>query len=52
MNTTSPSLLDRLQRARPGAPEWRRLQEIYLPLVRSWLARVAEALDDLAICEA
>jgi len=51
MNTTSASLLDRLKRARPDAPEWRRLQEIYLPLVRSWLARVpglgAEA-DDLA----
>jgi RNA polymerase sigma-70 factor (ECF subfamily) len=51
MNTTSASLLERLKRARPDAPEWRRLQDIYLPLVRSWLARVpglgAEA-DDLA----
>lgn len=51
MNTTSASLLERLKRARPDAPEWQRLQDIYLPLVRSWLARVpglgAEA-DDLA----
>jgi RNA polymerase sigma-70 factor, ECF subfamily len=51
MNTTSASLLERLKRARPDAPEWRRLQDIYLPLIRSWLARVpgpgAEA-DDLA----
>jgi RNA polymerase sigma factor (sigma-70 family) len=51
MNTTSSSLLDRLKRARPDAAEWHLLQDIYLPLVRSWLARVpglgAEA-DDLA----
>jgi hypothetical protein len=52
MTANSASLPERLKRARPGAPGWRRLQEIYLPLVRSWPARVAGALDDLAICEA
>ncbi len=48
---TSVSLLDRLKRAEPAATDWGRLQEIYLPLIARWLARVpglgAEA-DDLA----
>lgn len=48
---TSVSLLDRLKRAEPAATDWGRLQEIYLPLIGRWLARVpglgAEA-DDLA----
>jgi RNA polymerase sigma-70 factor, ECF subfamily len=51
MNTTSLSLLDRLKAAAPDAVEWRRLEEVYLPLVRSWLARVPglrEEADDLA----
>jgi RNA polymerase sigma-70 factor, ECF subfamily len=51
MNTTSLGLLERLKRAPPGAAEWRKLQDIYLPLVRSWLARVpgiGEEADDLA----
>jgi RNA polymerase sigma-70 factor (ECF subfamily) len=51
MNTTSLGLLERLKRAQPGASEWRKLQEIYLPLVRSWLVRVpgiGEEADDLA----
>jgi hypothetical protein len=39
MDASSASLLERRKRARPGAPEWRRLQEIYLSLVRSWPAR-------------
>ncbi len=51
MNTTSLGLLDRLKHARPDASEWRRLHEIYLPLIRSWILRVpglqGEA-DDLA----
>ena len=51
MNTTSLGLLDRLKRAPPGAAEWRKLQDMYLPLVRSWLARVpgiGEEANDLA----
>jgi RNA polymerase sigma-70 factor (ECF subfamily) len=40
MSTTSLGLLDRLKRARPGSAEWHRLQDIYLPLIRSWLSRV------------
>src|ERR1700730_10504684 len=51
MNTTSLGLLERLKRAPPGAAEGRKLQDIYLPLVRSWLARVpglGEEADDLA----
>src|SRR5262245_8167437 len=51
MIPTSLSLLERLRQASPDAPDWRRLREIYLPLIRSWLCRVpgvrAEA-DDLA----
>jgi hypothetical protein len=35
MNATSANLVERLERARPGAQGRRRLQEIYLPLVRS-----------------
>ena len=51
MPSTSLSLLDRLRQAAPDAPDWRRLQEIYLPLVRSWLGRVPDVrgeADDLA----
>jgi RNA polymerase sigma-70 factor (ECF subfamily) len=46
MSTTPLSLLDRLQGPGPGAANWRRLQEIYLPLIRSWLARVAGLGDE------
>jgi RNA polymerase sigma-70 factor (ECF subfamily) len=48
---TSVSLLDRLKVARPDASDWRRLQGIYLPLIRRWLARVpglGDEADDLA----
>jgi RNA polymerase sigma-70 factor (ECF subfamily) len=51
MIPTSISLLDRLKSARPDASDWSRLQGLYLPLIRSWLARVPglEAeVDDLA----
>jgi RNA polymerase sigma-70 factor (ECF subfamily) len=51
MNTTSLGLLDRLKHARPDAAEWQRLQDIYVPLIRSWLARVPglrDEVDDLA----
>jgi RNA polymerase sigma-70 factor (ECF subfamily) len=51
MTPTSVSLLDRLKEAGPDAPDWNRLQGIYLPLISRWLGRVpglgAEA-DDLA----
>jgi RNA polymerase sigma-70 factor (ECF subfamily) len=51
MNTTSQSLLDRLKRAGPEDADWRRLHDVYLPLIRLWLSGVpglgAEA-DDLA----
>ena len=51
MNTTSLGLLERLKHAQPDASEWRRLQDIYLPLIRSWLARVpglGDEADDLS----
>jgi RNA polymerase sigma-70 factor (ECF subfamily) len=51
MNTTSPSLLDRLRRAGQEHSDWRRLHDLYMPLIRRWLSGVpglgAEA-DDLA----
>lgn len=48
---TSVSLLDRLKSARPDASDWGRLQGIYLPLIRRWLARVpglGDEADDLS----
>jgi RNA polymerase sigma-70 factor (ECF subfamily) len=51
MNTTSPSLLDRLKGAGPGAADWLRLKDIYLPLIRSCLAGfhgLRDQADDLA----
>jgi RNA polymerase sigma-70 factor (ECF subfamily) len=51
MNSTSLGLLDRLKNAKPDAAEWHRLQDIYLPLIRFWLARVPglrDETDDLA----
>lgn len=48
---TSVSLLDRLKAARPDASDWGRLQGIYLPLIRRWLARVpglGDEADDLS----
>ncbi len=46
MNTTSLSLLDRLKGAGPDAADWHRLKDIYLPLIRSWLAGVLGSCDD------
>jgi len=46
MNTTSLSLLDRLKRAQPNAAEWRRLHDIYLPLIRRWLSGVPGLRDE------
>jgi RNA polymerase sigma-70 factor (ECF subfamily) len=51
MNTTSLSLLDRLKRAGPDAPEWHSLKDVYLPLIRCWLSGVPglrEEAEDLA----
>jgi RNA polymerase sigma-70 factor (ECF subfamily) len=46
VNPTSLSLLDRLKVARPSAPDWGRLQEIYLPLICRWLGRVPGLGDE------
>src|SRR3954470_6376288 len=40
MNTTSLGLLDRLKHAKPDASEWRRLRDIYAPMIRRWLSRL------------
>lgn len=51
MESTSASLLERLRSAGPAAADWRRLHDLYTPLVRAWLARVdglATDADDLA----
>ncbi len=45
---TSASLLNRLKAAKPDAAEWRRLTEIYLPLIRTWLAQIPELNDEAA----
>jgi RNA polymerase sigma-70 factor (ECF subfamily) len=39
-------LLNRLKVARPSAPDWERLHEIYLPLIRRWLGRVPGLGDE------
>ncbi len=49
MPETSVSLLDRL-RQRPDAESWRRLVDVYTPLIRGWLGRhdvPAHDADDL-----
>ena len=46
MNTTSLSLLDRLKHAGADSAEWHRVQDIYLPLIRRWLSRVAGLHDE------
>ena len=51
MQLTPPSLLKRLKHAKPDAAEWRKLHDIYLPLIRSWLTRVPgihDEVDDLS----
>jgi RNA polymerase sigma-70 factor, ECF subfamily len=50
VDTTSASLLERLRTAGPGAADWRRLHDLYLPLVRAWIAQagLAAEADDLA----
>lgn len=46
MDHTPVSLLDQLKVARPDAAQWRRLQDIYQPLIRAWLARVPALGDE------
>jgi RNA polymerase sigma-70 factor (ECF subfamily) len=46
MSATSLSLLQRLQHAKPDASGWQRLNDLYLPLIRSWLARVPGLGDE------
>jgi RNA polymerase sigma-70 factor, ECF subfamily len=48
VNPTSLSLLDRLKVAPPDASDWNRLQGIYLPLIRRWIARVPGLGDESA----
>jgi RNA polymerase sigma-70 factor (ECF subfamily) len=51
MTSTSASLLDRLKKAPADSPDWARLHDIYLPLIKFWLARIsgtADESDDLA----
>ena len=40
MNTTSLGLLERLKHAKPDALEWRKLRDIYSPMIRHWLSRL------------
>lgn len=50
MGPTSLSLLERLRQADSGHPDWQRLDDLYRPLIRSWLTRVpgiAAEADDL-----
>jgi RNA polymerase sigma-70 factor, ECF subfamily len=46
VNPTSVSLLDRLRAAQADDPDWRRLEEIYQPLIRRWLGRVPGLGDE------
>jgi RNA polymerase sigma factor (sigma-70 family) len=51
VNPTSQSLLDRLKQPQPDAADWRRLHDLYQPLIRQWLARISglgDEADDLA----
>ena len=50
MNTTSLGLLERLKHATPDALEWRRLRDIYSPMICQWLSRLPHLhneVDDL-----
>lgn len=50
MDVTSASLLERLRAAGPGDADWRRLHDLYQPLIRAWLAQtgLAAEADDVA----
>lgn len=50
MHTTSVGLLNRLRHANPHDTAWQRLNEMYQPVIRSWLRRVpglGDEVDDL-----
>jgi RNA polymerase sigma-70 factor (ECF subfamily) len=47
VDLTSPSLLERLKHASPDAPEWQRLHDLYLPVLRSWLSRLPDLRNDV-----
>lgn len=47
MNTTSLSLLERLKHAKSDASEWRRLRDIYSPMIRHWLSRHTDLHDEV-----
>jgi RNA polymerase sigma-70 factor (ECF subfamily) len=46
LKTTSVSLLERLQVCRPAEADWHRLQAVYLPLIRQWLAQIPGLRDE------
>ena len=46
MHSTSLGLLDRLKVATPDADEWRKVHDIYSPLIRSWLSRIPGVGDE------
>jgi RNA polymerase sigma-70 factor (ECF subfamily) len=46
MTPTPLSLLERLKRPKPDASDWHRLQQIYPPLIRSWLSSVPGLRDE------
>jgi RNA polymerase sigma-70 factor, ECF subfamily len=51
MTSTPVSLLDRLKIAQADSPDWSKFQDIYLPLIKVWLARISGTrgeCDDLA----
>jgi RNA polymerase sigma-70 factor (ECF subfamily) len=47
MNTTSLGLLERLKHAQPNASEWRKLRDIYSPMIRHWLSRLPNLHDEV-----
>jgi RNA polymerase sigma-70 factor (ECF subfamily) len=46
MVPTSPSLLERL-RQQPDPESWRRLHDLYLPLIQQWLSRMPGLRDEI-----
>jgi RNA polymerase sigma-70 factor (ECF subfamily) len=46
MNTTSLGLLQRLKQSPADESGWRRLQDLYLPLIRAWLAVVPDLHEE------
>ena len=47
MDTTSLGLLELLKHANPDASEWRRLRDIYSPMIRHWLSRLPNLHDEV-----